>query len=809
MLARGLLVLVSIAAFFSEPARSQQGTDLTILPGARGTAVVEATVSKIDRLTALNTDLRANYRFIRRIAWVETADGTASITYDCDMYHGGIWRVDRSVYDITFGLYNNPSYASIFNDIQQILGINWSRSTWRDCRKPLYSAVAARLYFHSLSPHFIIPGGLNNQASLWRVGYHDQPTGTVENFIRKVRALESEECVQDIDLVFVLDSSGSVGSTDFEQTKNFVSNVVDNFNISAHETRVVYTCHIESTGKSNECGVQTECEVGDILEFLAQVSVNVVKTVDNVLNLPNEIFEKSDDDAAGRILQTFETQLTYIQENLTIDNLSNLAVDVVVLGPDLDTDSGISYASIPRGGFLDDTLQNNEGQLSSVTEPRDDAEAFIGLPGEALKLDDEQGSRINLPVVFAVYQTSKLFQLATPESLSFPDGRQLLVNSRIVSAIVGDRDQIIENLMSPVVASFISLDTSLTGESICVFWDTAASNWSTEGCSQSTVNPGQRPVACDCNHLTNFAILLSYYGDIDNFALDIISKVGCAVSIGALLLTIMACLVHGELRNNPAKKSVINLCVSLLALYAVFLAGIEQAQSPVTCVIMGALIHYFFLTSVCWASAEALNLFYLLVITRRGLMTGYLLKMLLFCWGLPMVIVACTFVVPYLVTGQWELEDEYCFLTPGNALYFCVLLPVGMMLLFNVFIFILLVRRLVCQRIESSVTRRETHLDASIRHGRLMLPISLLLGATWLVGFLAVEDATYFFQWIFAVLNSLLGLAIFLLFIVGKKTGRKGLGKLICVDQIRKMTSTQSSSAIRGSTPHGVDVAST
>ncbi|XP_038047522.1 adhesion G-protein coupled receptor G7-like [Patiria miniata] len=616
-------------------------------------------------------------------------------------------------------------------------------------------------------------------------------------------------------------------------------------------------CYTDSTGKPNDCEVSAECDVADILEVLAQivvnetnvlpvsatlknatsslintgdelsltatvlenianvtspslqVTVNVVKTVDNVLNLRNEIFEENDD-AAGRILQTFETQLTYVRENLTmVDNLSNLAVDVVILGPDLDTDSGISYASIPRSGKVDDTLKNNEGQLSSVTEPRDDAEAFIGLPGEALKLDDEQGSMVNLPVVFAVYLTSKLFQLATPESLSFPDGRQLVVNSRIISAIVGDRDQIIENLMSPVVTSFISLDASLTGESICVFWDTAASNWSTEGCTRSTVNPGQRFVACDCNHLTNFAILLSYYGDIDNFALDIISKVGCAVSIGALLLTIMACLVHRELRNNPAKKSFINLCVSLLALYAVFLAGIDRTKPPVTCVIMAALIHYFFLTSVCWASAEALNLFYLLVITRRGLMTGYLLKMLLFCWGIPMVIVALTFVVPYLVTGQWELEGEYCFLTPGNALYFGVSLPVGTMLLFNVFIFILLVRRLVCQRIESSVTRRETHLDASIRHGRLMLPISLLLGATWLVGFLAVEGTTYVFQWIFAVLNSLLGLAIFLLFIVGKKTGRKGLGKLICVDQIRKMTSTQSSSVIRGSTPHGVGVAST
>ncbi|XP_038077377.1 adhesion G-protein coupled receptor G7-like [Patiria miniata] len=562
------------------------------------------------------------------------------------------------------------------------------------------------------------------------------------------------------------------------------------------------TSHFEGIDQDGLSLTATVLErIGNVTNPSLEVTLNVIKTVDNVLNLPYEIFEENDDDAAGRILQTFETQLTYVQENLTIDYLTNLAVDVVVLGADSDADAGISYASIPRGGVIDDTLQNNEDRLDSAIEPRNDAEAFIGLPGEALDLVDEQ-------VVFAVYLTSKLFQLATPESLSFPDGRQLLVNSRIISAIVGDRDKIIENLLSPVVTSFISLDTSHTGESICVFWDTASSNWSTEGCTRSTVSPGQRSVACDCNHLTNFAILLSYYGDIDNFALDVISKVGCGISIAALVLTILTSLVHRELRNKPAKKSLINLCVSLLALYAVFLAGIDRAQSPVTCVIMAALIHYFFLTSVCWASAEAINMYYLLVLARRELMPRFLLQGMVFSWGIPMVIVALTFVVLYLVTGHWELESKYCFLTPGNALYFGVLLPVGMMLLFNVFIFILIGRRLVCQRIKTSKTRQETHLEKVIRHGRTMLLISLLLGATWLVGFLAVKEATYVFQWIFAVLNSLLGLAIFLFFIVRQKTGREGLRKLLCVDKIRKITRTRASPAIhmRGTTNQGVNV---
>ncbi|XP_022080067.1 von Willebrand factor A domain-containing protein 2-like [Acanthaster planci] len=232
----GLIVATIVIALFTQPTRSQ-GTDLTTIPESFGTAVVEATVGQINRLVGVNSDLRADNRFIRRIAWVETTDGTEAFTYSDHSYHGGIWRVDRYAYDATVAMYNNPRYASVFDDIKTLMDINWSRTTWEYCRRPLYSALAARLYFHSLQPN--VPQVLTSQAELWRNRYHDQPSDTVENFISKVEGLESEGCdVKQIDLVFVLDNSGSVKSENFEKTKNFVSHVVDAFDIGADRTRV-------------------------------------------------------------------------------------------------------------------------------------------------------------------------------------------------------------------------------------------------------------------------------------------------------------------------------------------------------------------------------------------------------------------------------------------------------------------------------------------------------------------------------------------------------------------------------------------
>ena len=132
-----------------------QGTDLTTELRSTGKAVVEATVSRINLLTERSRDLLTDFRFIRRIAWVETRDGTDQSTYSDPNYHGGIWRVDRSVYDTTMRMFSNARYAFIFDDIETLLGINWSQTTWEDCRRPLYSALAARLYFHDLQP--VIP----------------------------------------------------------------------------------------------------------------------------------------------------------------------------------------------------------------------------------------------------------------------------------------------------------------------------------------------------------------------------------------------------------------------------------------------------------------------------------------------------------------------------------------------------------------------------------------------------------------------------------------------------------------------------
>jgi len=64
------------------------GMDETREPGAAGAVVVDSVVRLLDDACVFPEDAR----FLRRLAYVETADGTADKTYTDD-YDGGIWQV--------------------------------------------------------------------------------------------------------------------------------------------------------------------------------------------------------------------------------------------------------------------------------------------------------------------------------------------------------------------------------------------------------------------------------------------------------------------------------------------------------------------------------------------------------------------------------------------------------------------------------------------------------------------------------------------------------------------------------------------
>ena len=151
-------------------------------PGASGSGVVEEVVSKVQSLFG------SDNKFLRRIAYVESKDGTDKNTYRSG-YDGGIWQVDRIGFESTQDTKSHPSLEAKHKKIKQSLDIDWEKVKWNDLRKPLYSGLAARLFL--LKIRAPIPSTLKDQADYWKRYYNTEAgAGTAQKFIDDVNKLE-------------------------------------------------------------------------------------------------------------------------------------------------------------------------------------------------------------------------------------------------------------------------------------------------------------------------------------------------------------------------------------------------------------------------------------------------------------------------------------------------------------------------------------------------------------------------------------------------------------------------------------------
>ncbi|KAI8520250.1 G-protein coupled receptor [Branchiostoma belcheri] len=121
-------------------------------------------------------------------------------------------------------------------------------------------------------------------------------------------------------------------------------------------------------------------------------------------------------------------------------------------------------------------------------------------------------------VQFTFYRSGRMFDL-----VSQADGNSsfsmMKLQAPIISATVGGMH--VSNLYHPVQVNFRRLTT---GTPICVFWDTSANDWSREGCRLASDQ--HDIITCECNHLTNFAVLMvamGQYGQVNAAAILAIS----------------------------------------------------------------------------------------------------------------------------------------------------------------------------------------------------------------------------------------------------------------------------------------------
>ncbi|XP_065927125.1 adhesion G protein-coupled receptor B1 isoform X5 [Magallana gigas] len=307
---------------------------------------------------------------------------------------------------------------------------------------------------------------------------------------------------------------------------------------------------------------------------------------------------------------------------------------------------------------------------------------------------------------------------------------------------------------------------------ICVSWDFAISKWTERGCKMKQSD--HSTTKCQCNHLTNFAILMRPYSANvkDKQSLKTMSLGGVIISI---LFTVMTLIIYVRIwRYIKSDQNIImlHLCSSLILSYIIFLSAVELTENENMCIAITAIIHYLFL--VTFFSMLGMGVYYFMSIT----VTYYAMYVannfksksrvrwfLLVIWGFPAVITVTN------VGAFWGKDYHlrfYCWLSMESGSLYMFIIPVCLIVVLNIAIIVTLVR-VLCASSAISKSSLQKKATSGLRSLGTLIPV---LGVTWLFGILAVNEHVDVFQYIFVIANSCQGLFIFISHVVLKKKVR-------------------------------------
>ncbi|XP_022293316.1 adhesion G protein-coupled receptor B1-like isoform X2 [Crassostrea virginica] len=345
-----------------------------------------------------------------------------------------------------------------------------------------------------------------------------------------------------------------------------------------------------------------------------------------------------------------------------------------------------------------------------------------------------------------------------------------------------------EVLSPPLSLTFVTLNkTGKSSSALCVYWDFTARNgrgaWQTDGCTRIDVSSNQ--IVCQCNHLTNFAVLMSLDSGIaDAPVLSTISMIGSGISIFFAILTIVLHLVVWRFVKNDVTILLLNLCAALAVSYTLFMVESYATENKdlcaaITCLLHSMLlvmfsmmqcigIHYFrniFLASIWLSMADQFS--------QRSSLPWYLS----IGWGLPFVISLMTLGI--FVNKNYFLSNHCWLSVDSGSLYFFIV-PAYLIIFLNTLILIALIKVSVTRTKIATNRSNEDSSNFSMKARQAMKNFGILvpvLGFTWIFGILSINEDTEMFQYLFTISSSLQGLLIFLVHVPLNKKLRAAFTK--------------------------------
>ncbi|XP_043540283.1 adhesion G-protein coupled receptor F1-like, partial [Chiloscyllium plagiosum] len=309
--------------------------------------------------------------------------------------------------------------------------------------------------------------------------------------------------------------------------------------------------------------------------------------------------------------------------------------------------SVISIASVNTWRILSNTSQNNTNPSSQLLQSVENFNTRLKLQNNTLRIKENNlelsANRIvqqidvsDFNVTFANFSAVEYSNLsanifisseefsdaanATVISIAYPTwidilpntstfGKNFLINSLVVTVTINVEKPININM------TFSPRNRTLDFNSaMCAFWDFSGNLWNDTGC-ESEIRGEE--IICHCQHLTSFSILMSPVTN-KSPALSYITKIGVAISIGSLLITIIIeAIVWKHVTKNKTSYirhvGILNIAVNLLVADVWFIVASAVEPGTPACTAATFFIHFFYLALFFWMLTLGLLLVYRLL----------------------------------------------------------------------------------------------------------------------------------------------------------------------------------------------------
>ena len=273
--------------------------------------------------------------------------------------------------------------------------------------------------------------------------------------------------------------------------------------------------------------------------------------------------------------------------------------------------------------------------------------------------------------------------------------------------------------------------------------------------------------------------------DVD-LALNIVTVICIGLSIICLIIRIALQFCISSFKNHPGRLQL-QLTFAFLIAFVILIVGAFLSDFPEACTAAAILLAYGFLAAFTWMNIIAVDTWLVFrpsaAYSRaddegRSLVLHYILG-----WGIPLLLVTVS-----IVTNYSDVDEQFspdfggfrCWYTQRFAMLLYFGVPIALSIILNIILYIWTSLNL------HKAFKSGTHVIKRKRyHFVIYVRLFILMGITWIFGFISAFTDKIVIDFIFVILTSLQGLFLFISFICNKRV----------LSEIRKKTKSETSTS--------------